>query len=268
MIFKNIKILILILILMLCLPTFAKPNYSYSTTTTKYDYSGTYINEEINVPVTKIGISQEIFEDQQEAGLEISWNKWHANMFNELADRVYNSWVNVAATVLLGFPGEEGPRNYISLLTARVNSDMTVENVMTFIIFKKDLEISPAQVLITRDTEIYMYNSLTDKYYRWFYFGDPLNLNVNRASEDEKIIKKLLSNGKFVEQEKKYVYESAYLKKIAKRVKNLSGKSFLKFPQNSKRKFVNIFFGITDINEIKTIREATEDMYDDIERHK
>ena len=32
-------------------------------------------------------------------------------------------------------------------------------------------------------------------------------------------------------------------------------------------KYVNIYFGTTDIIEIQTIREATEDMYNDIERH-
>ena len=266
MILKHIKILILVIVLGINLPLLAKPNYSYTSNAKNYDYSGVYVDEKIDTPVAQIGISEEIFENQNEIGLEIVWNRWHANVYNKVAKKVYNSWKDVSTKIILGSSIANEPENFISLLTAKVNNDKTISNVITMIIPKESLYIEPSKVLITRDSKIYMYKSDTNKYYRWLYYGDPINLNVTNSSEDEKIIKTLLSDGGLVKQRKINVYSSAYLKKTAQKTLSLSGKDFLKFPEKSKRKYVKIFLGITDIDEIITISKATENMYNDVER--
>ena len=78
------KIILILVVFLISLSCYAKSSYSYNYSSGQ----GRYVNEKINVPVIKLGIPQEIFEEQEEAGLEISWNKWRANISNELASRM------------------------------------------------------------------------------------------------------------------------------------------------------------------------------------
>lgn len=273
---KKIKNFItILLILIFTSPTFAEPYNSYSTKKPRYDYSGVYVNEEISVPITKIGIPREIFENQEEVGLEISWNKWRANVFNDLAYRIQNISIELAEKLITSILELDNnndiynfPHNFMCLATAKINSDRTVENVITMIIPKESFDIQPYHVYASKNSKIYMYNSEARKYYRWFYQGEPIDFNIDNGNGDEKVIKKLLSNGKIYELSREDVLFPTYLEKVASKIKGLSGRSIIEFPAQSKRKYVNIYFGTTDIIEIHTIRKATEDMYNDIERYK
>ena len=272
---KMKKIIVTFLVLILTIPTFAKSNHSYSVKYPKYDYSGTYINEEINVPITKIGIPKEFFENQEESGLEISWNKWRADVSNELAARLQNVSLEYVRKIMMALLDPTSasdisnfPHDFMCLVTAKVNSDRTVENVITFIIPRESFDIEQYHVYANKNSKIYLYSTKTKEYYRWLYQGEPIDFNVDNGNGDEKVIKKLLSNGDIVDQDKSDVLFPEYLEKVANQVSGLAGKHVIKFPQLSKRKYVNIYFGTTDILEIQTIRKATEDMYNDIERHK
>ena len=128
--------------------------------------------------------------------------------------------------------------------------------------------IYPTSINTFDNSKIYMYNSEARKYYRWFYQGEPIDFNIDNGNGDEKVIKKLLSNGQIYELSREDVLFPTYLEKVASKIKGLSGRSIIEFPAQSKRKYVNIYFGTTDIIEIHTIRKATEDMYNDIERYK
>lgn len=269
------KFIVLFLIYILTLPTFAKLNNSYLANIKNYDYSGVYVEEDINTPISKIGIPKEIFENQQEAGLEISWNKWHADVSNELARRINDISIEIAKELFINLlQSSENldinsiPQNFMCLTTAKVNSDKTVEDVISIIIPRDSFDIQKSHVYVTENSKFYMYNAETKKYYRWFYHGEPIDFNVDNGNGDAKVIKKLLSNGKMLEQNYEEILFPKFLVQVANKVSGLSGKYIMEFPAKSKRKYVNIYFGTTDIIEIQTIREATEDMYNDIERHR
>ena len=80
--------------------------------------------------------------------------------------------------------------------------------------------------LIVKNSKFYMYNAETKKFYRWFYQGEPIDFNVDNGNGDAKVIKKLLSDGSFIELKKKYLRESGYLKRVAKRIENVESVSF------------------------------------------
>ena len=60
------KLLIIILVLAFGLSAYAKPNYSFSNKSEQSHYPGTYINEEIDVPTTKIGLPSDFYRNDHE----------------------------------------------------------------------------------------------------------------------------------------------------------------------------------------------------------
>lgn len=265
------KIILILVVFLISLSCYAKSSYSYNYSSGQ----GRYVNEKIDVPVIKLGIPQEIFEEQEEAGLEISWNKWRANISNELANRMNQISLEIVKDFMVNLLEQTAevdvsnlPQNFMCLITAKVNFDRTVENIIVLLIPRDSFVMQSNRVYATKNSKIYMYNAETKKYYRWLYQGNPINFNVDNGNGDEKVIKKLLSNGEMQEINYGEVLFPNYIKQVANKVAGLNGKNILNFPAKSKRRYVNIFFGTTDIAEIYTIKKATENMFNDIERQR
>ena len=264
------KIILILVVFLISLSCYAKSSYSYN-----YSGQGRYVNEKIDVPVIKLGIPHEIFEEQEEAGLEISWNKWRANISNELASRMNQISLEIVKDFMVNLLEQTAevdvsnlPQNFMCLITAKVNFDRTVENIIVLLIPRDSFVMQSNRVYATKNSKIYMYNAETKKYYSWLYKGNPINFNVDNGNGDEKVIKKLLSNGEMQEINYGEVLLPNYIKQVANKVAGLNGKNILSFPAKSKRRYVNIFFGTTDIAEIYTIKKATENMFNDIERQR
>ncbi len=266
------KIITTILLLILGLPTFAKPNYSYSTEPIQIqnNYQGIYVNEEVDVPITQIGIPQELLQTQiEEKGLEISWNSWRANVFNVLADKVntYNIIGGIAGVILGIDPINRNlPDDFVFYITATVNSDKQISNIIALLVKKEGIEFKDSQAFITKNCSISMYSYNDDKYYTLRYMGEPFDLNKDSKADDSSEIIAILSNCKLIDLNNYTDSTRKYLKKQSEKLNKLSGETFWEFPKNSKRKSTNIYFGITDIYNIGSVDKATENMYSDIER--
>ena len=290
------KIFLTLLIFSLGLSAFAKPNYSYTVHQTptpiqtnnsvyNYDYMpqtnqtsntqatsnsnyGIYVDEEITTPLTQIGIPQELLTIQKdEDGLDISWNQWHADVFNKITEKVfaYNIWGEVVGA----FVGEDiinkHPTNCIFYISATVNSERDISNIIVVIVKGNGMEFKNSKALITKNTSITMYSNNNGKYYSLSYTGEPININA-KGLDTEGAIRKILTNSKLVELSNDNDFDMKYSKKTCENLKTLSGKSFLKFPTNSKRKTQNIYYAISDLDNINKIQEATADMFDDVEK--
>jgi hypothetical protein len=245
MIFKNIKNLILILALMLCLPTFAKPNYSYSTNTTKYDYSGTYINEEINVPVTKIGIPQEFFEEQkEETGLEIVWNSWHAKVRNKVLEAV--RYLNYS-------------KKHLVCKAYLVDKNKNVSDIIVCVLHEDNMYIENKNVYVKPNIVFYAYKNDENKFYKMQVHQEGL-----KASSSE--FTKILAAAEYTPVGFYAITESNYYVKVARKIEELNGKSVLKFPKKSKRTKVVVTQGTTNIGYLKGDGKYHSRDFNDIER--
>ena len=88
------KIILTLLILTIGSSAFAKPNYSYTFEPIQAPskYSGTYIDEEMNIPVSQIGLPEQYTQPQvEEKGLEIEWNEWHAKVRNYIVEHKHDN---------------------------------------------------------------------------------------------------------------------------------------------------------------------------------
>ena len=153
------KIILILVVFLISLSCYAKSSYSYNYS----NGQGRYVNEKIDVPVIKLGIPQEIFEEQEEAGLEISWNKWRANISNELANRMNQISLEIVKDFMVNLLEQTAevdvsnlPQNFMCLITAKVNFDRTVENIIVLLIPRDSFVMQPNRVYATKNSKIFV----------------------------------------------------------------------------------------------------------------
>ena len=105
---------------MFSIPAFAKPNYSYTINQAPIQApnstQGAYVNEEITIPITQVGFSEEYTKPEiVEQGLEIVWNEWHARVRNQM---FYKNLKHVSS-----------PDNYIIHLFYTVDINKNISNI-------------------------------------------------------------------------------------------------------------------------------------------
>ena len=245
MILKNIKILILTLILMLCLPTFAKPNYSYSTNTIKYDYSGTYIDEEITTPISQIGLPQEFLEEQkEEAGLEVVWNSWHA--------KVRNKVLNSIRYLIY-------PEKHLTCKVYLVDKNKNISNIIVFILEEDNIYFENNRVYVKPNTDFYIYKNDENKFYKMRVYQEGIETKSTEFS-------KILASAEYTPVGFYAVIESGYYVKVARKIEELNGKSVLNFPKKSKRTKVVVSQGTTNIGYLSGGSRYYSKDFNDIER--
>lgn len=267
------KIILILLMFIICLPTFAKPNYSYTINQTQIqtpiEYQGAYVNEEITTPITQIGIPQELITVQEEEKeLEISWNQWRADVFNNLSNKIdkYNLWGDITSAIIGDDFINRHPENCVFMISATVSSEGYINNIITLIIKEKGMQFKNSQALVTKNTSITMYSYNDDMFYSLYYLGEPININEQKTVDDGEWTRMILSNCRLVNLNNYTNFDRKYSKKKCEQLKKLSGEAFLAFPVNSKRKYTNIYHGMTDIEKIITVKKATADMYNDVEK--
>lgn len=245
MILKNIKILILTLVLMLCLPTFAKPNYSYSTQTTQYDYSGTYVDEGISTPISKIGLPQEFMEEQQEeAGLEIVWNSWHAKVRNKILEATR---------------GKVFYKEHVTCKVYLVDKNKNISNIIVFTLLKENIYIENNNIYVKPNTDFYVYKNDENKFYKMRVYQEGFKVKSTEFT-------KILAAADYTPVGFYAVKDSNFYVDVARTIEGMSGKSFLKFPNKSKRTKVVVAQGSTNIGHLRGDGKFHSKEFNDIER--
>ena len=136
-------------LLLFCLvsPCFAKPNYSYTVEPVSQTngYSGAYVDEEITVPISQIGLPQEYMEPeviQEEKGLEIVWNKWHANVWNKVL-----SDVRAVSTLA----------KHLTFNLMTVDRNKNISDIIVIFVPEASLTRVQNEGYLTPESNIYMY---------------------------------------------------------------------------------------------------------------
>jgi len=198
----------------------------------------------------------------------ILWNKWRAKARNKIDKKLNKTYFFVETTdgIYSTDSINNFPKNSVFSMKARVHSDGQIDNIISFIIKEKDLKFRGTQVLVTKGSEIHVYFYDSDSYFKLFFMGTEFNLNKEKELNEGEDLKRILSESKKTNLYNYVDSDRVYLRNMSEKLKNLSKEKFLRFPENSRRTSVDIYYGITDIVRINTIKEATENMYNDIEK--
>ena len=239
------KIILIILLLFTGLSASAKPNYSYATNTSNYDYSGEYIDQEITTPVYQIGLPQDFFEEQkEEAGLEIIWNSWHAKVRN-----------NVLSATRYEIYAEKN----LTYMAYIVDKNKTISNIIVIVLNENNIYAENKKSYLKPNTDFYIYKNVENKFYKMQIHQKGMRLVASN-------IPKILSAAQYTPVGFYAVPESSYYVKVARKIEALSEKTFLKFPNKSKRTKVVVTQGTTNIDWLIVGQRYKSTDFDDIER--
>ena len=244
------KVFALLLLFCLSLPSFAKPNYSYSVepVNTSTNYSGAYVNEEISVPVSKIGLPQEYMEPevvQVEKGLEIVWNEWHAKVRNK---------------VLSDVRGSSTPSKHLTFNLMTVDRNKNISDIIVIYVPETSLTRVRDVGYVTPDSDIYMYIYEKNTYYK-------IKVKDKFLEAKRKNIEKILSNSDIIETNFYTIPNFDYFAPLAQRIQNRQGDSYLAFPKGSKRSSMVVTQGTTDISWLKAGSKYMPEDFNDTERY-
>ena len=249
------KFIILITTFFLCLSSYAKPNYSYSTNNTQVqnNYQGTYVNEEIDVPITQIGLPQSYTQPQvQEKGLEIVWNQWHAKIRNKLSQ-------DISRTLT--------PQNYIITVMCTIDKNQNISDIIVAYFPRTALKIISGVAYLKNQTPFYVYRHTQGIYYKATVNSDELFTLGKLGKDEHEEVSKIMKNAYFHQISYNQIPYYKFFRQIATKVENRQGEAILKFPQASKRNSVAVTGGVTDILSIQTVIQYTSDMFNDLERY-
>ena len=239
------KIFLTLLVLFIGLSAYAKPNYSYTTSSTKYDYSGTYVDEEIDTPITQIGLPQEFFEEQvEESGLEIVWNSWHARVRNKVLNSIH--YINYSD-------------KYAICKVYLVDKNRNISNIVVFILYENNIYKEGKDGFIIPNKDFYIYKNDENKFYK-------MQVHENGMKIRPQNFTKILAAAEYTPVGFYAVPESSSYVKTARKIEEISGLSLLKFPKKSKRTKVVVTQGTTNIDYLKGDGKYLPKDFNDIER--
>lgn len=246
------KLLITFTIILSNLSVFARPNYSYSTNPTQSNY-GTYVNEEIQVPITQIGLPQNYTQPEvQEKGLEIVWNQWHARIRNKLSQ-------DISRTLT--------PQNYIITVMCTIDKNQNISDIIVTYFPLSALKIISGVAYLKNQTPFYVYRHTQEIYYKATVNSDELFTLGKLGNNEHEELSKILKHASFQRVSYNTPPYYDFFKQVATKVENRQGQAVLKFPQSSKRDSVAVTSGVTDILSIQTVIQYTSDMFNDMERY-
>ena len=249
---QHYKLLITFAILIFSLSVYARPNYSYSTNPTQSNY-GTYVNEEIDVPFTQIGLPQSYTQPEiQEKGLEIVWNQWHAKIRNKLSQ-------DISRTLT--------PQNYIITVMCTIDKNQNISDIIVAYFPRTALKIISGVAYLKNQTPFYVYRHTQGIYYKATVNSDELFTLGKLGKDEHEEVSKIMKNAYFHQISYNQIPYYKFFRQIATKVENRQGQAVLKFPQASKRNSVAVTGGVTDILSIQTVIQYTSDMFNDLERY-
>lgn len=297
----NKKITVLFIIMILFLPVLAKFRcLNFAVMAVESSPEEVYVNETITTPVSEIGIPEEYIKPQiEEAGLEIVWNQWHADVRNEISKHIKKE----------KFPYLKHNINFVYTIDRNRN----ISDIVLLYVPEKAL-ILDRKTYLAGGCEIYMYVRKTGKYYKLtntganqrytdknipniiknftkteipkskssFVTGTSLTgvknnqVYTNRnASVLEKIKNNPVNSSKTstvlanISNKEMTVYDIPsyiYLEPLVSSLEKQSGNRVFTFPEKSKRASVVVIHGYTNIDSLKMQSEYNASMFDDIEK--
>ena len=191
-------------------------------------------------------------EQEDESGLEVSWNKWHANVRNTGARVI--SW-RIYPIQMYSMP-LDGILNFIY----KVDSNKNITDVVLLSHPTPTIKIEQKGIYYSANMDFYMYIHKTDKFYK-------LQLPENSAVNvyNHKALREMLDTATITPIEAKQVPYYLLYKPFAERVQDFSSNKSLTFPKKTKRTFMIVETGITSIDSIKTGGLLSK-FFNDIER--
>ncbi len=269
------KIILTLLILTIGSSAFAKPNYSYTFEPIQAPskYSGTYIDEEMNIPVSQIGLPEQYTQPQvEEKGLEIEWNEWHAKVRNYVVEHKHD---NIPSEYLLADAWITDRNSSVFFLIYTVHKTGKITDIILLNFNKTYLE------------EKYIRHKITTAKDGKNRFKPEFSVCMKKAGErgfrhytytlnqdtilTSKTILETFKNATFVKEmswlDSVWV-TNTMAKRIAKNIESFSGQSVLKFPEKSKRNQVVVTQGYSYIKDLEnfTIDEYKASNFNDIEK--
>lgn len=263
------------LLLISCLPCFAKPNYSYTIEPIQQPskYSGTYIDEEMDIPISQIGLPEQYTQPQvEEKGLEIEWNEWHAKVRNYVVE---NKYKNIPAEYLLSENWISDRNAAVFFLIYTVHKTGKISDVILLSFHKTYLDEKhiPYKITTAKDGknrfkpefDVCMKKSGEKSFKNYTYV---LNQDKVLAS---KTILDTFKSANFVEQAS--WLDSVWVtnnmaRRVTKNIESFSGQNILKFPEKSKRDKVVVTQGFSYIKNLEgfTIDEYDASDFNDVEK--
>ena len=253
---KFITILVLLNINLIC--------YSQNS------YTGRYVNENISIPIFRIGTptNRDLLPNIEENSIEyispqtieknlaIPWNKWHANVCNNISKDIQNG-----AT----------PNNYIVMAMFDVDRNQKLSNIIITYFPETSLNMTNLTATIKKDQEFYVYNKNRNKHYKATLPYENYTIGANGTTEEAEMTK-ILTNSIFKEYKNLKIYQQnipcyQILEQMANRIYNRQGQQYLIFPAGSKRDSVKVAGGVTDIITIFSVLQYTADMFQDLESY-
>ena len=247
------KIFLTLLIFSLGLSAFAKPNYSYTVHQTptpiqtnnsvyNYDYMpqtnqtsntqatsnsnyGIYVDEEITTPLTQIGLPEYYLQPQEEEkGLEIEWNEWHANVRNYIMKDV------MLKNILYGFATDS---LYCVIYT--VHKDKSISDIIVVQLKRNDyandkITIKGKGPYLDSEFGVAIKQNGESSYKTRIYKAPNFDIKQNSTPVD------LLNVGAYQKDAKFFNLVEVYVAdKVAKNIEKSAYNSVWAFPVKSKR---------------------------------
>ncbi len=248
------KIILTLLISSISLTSYAKPNYSYTIEPiqTQNNYQGTYINEEVDVPITQIGIPQQYTQPQtEEKGLEIVWNKWHANVRNKFSNDISDTNI---------------PKNYIIATMCTIDTNRKISDIIITYFPESSILAISRTANIKNNVPFYVYMHSSNKYFKaTIKSTTPFTIGAQNKNEQQEM-SQILSNATLKEEAFYKIPYFKFYEELAERMNKRQGQPFLEFPESTRRTSVTVTSAVTDLSTIATVRRYTADMFNDTER--
>lgn len=269
------RFIVTILLLALGLPTFAKPNYSYTIepAQTQSNYQGTYVDEELDVPISQIGLPQQYMQSQaEEKGLEVEWNQWHANVRNYVNKNRYNN-VPTEYRFAEAWISDRNSSAFFLIYTVHKTGEITDIILMRFSKTYLDEKHLPYKITTAKngvnrfkpEFDVCMKKQGDSSFKIYTY-----TLNQDTILKSKTIVE-TIRNATFVKEaswlESIWV-TNTMAKRIVKNIKSFSGQSVLNFPEKSKRDKVVVTQGFSYIKDLEnfTIHNYEASDFNDIEK--
>ena len=283
-------VVLIFLIFSICLTSFAKPNYTYTMPLNSGQSTDMYVNTEIKTPITQIGdnkppeqtstqtkpeiktitkpvttttkkttktglsaksvLPSSYYVEQEDiSGLEINWNQWHADVRNAISK--FLCWR------IYPFKKFNRPLNGILDFIYKIDANQNISDIV-LVSFPRNMIIRNGQyVYYKANSDFYMYVYQTDKFYK-LQLQEDLKHDVYNLTETIN-----LSTITPIEAPKVPYY--LLYKPFAERLQAFSGNKVLIFPKKTKRTFMVISQGFTNIEWLVSSSYLAK-FFNDIER--
>ena len=200
-------------------------NQTSNTQATSNSNYGIYVDEEITTPLTQIGIPEYYIQPQEEEkGLEIEWNEWHANVRNYIMKDI------MLKNILYGFA-----TNSLYCISYTVHKDKSISDIIVAQLKRNDyanykITIQGKDPYLDSEFGVAIKQNGESDYKTRIYKAPNFDIKRNSTPVD------LLNVGAYQKDAKCFNLGGVYVaNKVAKNIEKSAYNSVLAFPAKSKR---------------------------------